>query len=333
MRTAFIDLNFHLEQTKSSQFFIDLCRKHFDDFHLVGANEAWYTIPRLKPDTLILWQSMFKPEEIDSWKAKNIILIPMLDDVQLTDEYWSKYKPYKIFCFCRKLYDFLYKRGFSVFYSQYYMEPHFHKPLKEKLSVFFWERSTLVNWQLVKNILDSIDVSSLHYHYATNISEKNSGRPSKDEICKYNITFSDWFESQDEYRQLLNKTDLYIAPREKEGIGLSFIEALAEGCLVAAYNEATMNEYITDGTDGFLFTEKGSKPFILNNDTFNKLQEASRKRAESGWTAWNNNIPHLFTFFDSPLTDYKPKKTLSTYILKRIRAEIRHIYKKLFRRY
>ena len=331
MKTAFIDLNFHLEQTKSSQFFIDLCRQHFDDFHLVGANEAWYTIPRLKPDTLILWQSMFQPEEIDSWQAKNVILIPMMDDVQLTDAYWNKYKPYKVFCFCKKLYDFLNERGFSVFYSQYYMEPHFHKATENKPDVFFWERSSLINWQLVKKLLNGTDVASLHYHYATNISDKNNDRPTQDDIGKYNITFSDWFESQDEYTQLLHKTDLYIAPREKEGIGLSFIEALAEGCVVAAYNDATMNEYITDGADGFLFTEQNAKPFVLKSVAFCRLQEASHKRAENGWETWNKNIPQLFAFFDTPMSNYSPQKAPGIYIFKRIRSEIRHIYKKLCR--
>ena len=274
---------------------------------------------------------MFQPEEIDSWQAKNVILIPMMDDVQLTAEYWNKYKPYKIFCFCKKLYDFLYERGFSVFYSQYYMQPHFHETAQETPSVFFWERSPLINWQLVKKLLDGTEVSSLHYHYATNISVKNSNRPTKDDIHKYNITFSDWFESQDEYTQLLHKTDLYIAPRQKEGIGLSFIEALADGCVVAAYDEATMNEYVTDGTDGWLFTEHSTKPLSLTSTTFRSLQDASRKRAENGWDTWNKNIPHLFAFFDSPLKNYSPKKTFSIYIYKRLRAKVRHIYKKIIR--
>ena len=43
----------------------------------------------------------------------------------------------------------------------------------------------------------------------------------------------------------------------KEGIGLGYLEAMALGKVVVAYDLATHNEYIRDGVNGHLFTKQG----------------------------------------------------------------------------
>ncbi|PJF28269.1 MAG: hypothetical protein CUN52_13385 [Phototrophicales bacterium] len=56
-----------------------------------------------------------------------------------------------------------------------------------------------------------------------------------------------------DYLQLLNCANIFIAPRKVEGVGLAFLEAMASGCCVIAFDDVTMNEYICHGKNGLLF--------------------------------------------------------------------------------
>lgn len=330
MTAAFIDLDFHLTQTKSSQFFIDILCTVYPDLHIVGANNAWYSIPRIKPDTIIIWQKIFTSKEIDSWQAANVVYIPMLDAVPLTETFWNEYRPYKIFCFSRTLFTFLKQRGFFVFYNQYYTKPVETTRTEVTIpSVFYWERSPKINWPLVKQLLEGQRIASLHYHYSTNIACKNEKRPTESDVKQYAIIFSDWFKDNTAFGNLLSQNDVFIAPRDSEGIGLSFIEALAHGNCVAAYNAPTMNEYITSGTDGFLFTNEKGFPLNLEPSVLKAVKIAAYKRAIEGYARWNETIPAMMNFISTPVREYYPRIHVPTLIFKRLRAEIRYIYKKL----
>ena len=57
---------------------------------------------------------------------------------------------------------------------------------------------------------------------------------------------------RDEYLNFLAQSNIYIAPRAVEGVGLTFIEAMVRGCSVFAFNAPTMNEYINHKSNGYL---------------------------------------------------------------------------------
>ena len=145
MKTVFIALGFHLQNTKSSLFFIDILKQNIKDLYIVSENDAWYEIPRIKPENIIIWQAIFTPEEIDSWKAKTVTIIPMYDACPHTLDFWGKYKKYKIFCFSKTLYNFLKGNDFNTFYCQYYIEPNKEIKInkKDSYNVFYWERSAI----------------------------------------------------------------------------------------------------------------------------------------------------------------------------------------------
>ncbi len=79
MKTVFIALQFHLHKTRSSHFFISLLKKHIPDLTVVSCNDAWYEIPKIKPDTIVIWQYIYTPGEIDAFGAKNVVFVPMYD--------------------------------------------------------------------------------------------------------------------------------------------------------------------------------------------------------------------------------------------------------------
>lgn len=258
-RVALVALAFHLDNTKSSQFFIDICAEHYEDFHVIADVDAWRDIPRLRPDVLVVWQRMFPPRELDSFGVKNIVLIPMYDACPHTDDFWNGYRPYKILCFSRTLYDFLSSRGFDALRVQYYMRPAAGEIGKRgERRAFYWERSALVDWPCIRSLIAGGRLESLDYHRALNIRERGKTEPSAEEARRLDISFSEWFEDNEAYAEMVRRNTIFFAPREAEGIGLSFIEALAWGLAVVAPNAPTMNEYIEDGVTGFLYDPKTS---------------------------------------------------------------------------
>jgi glycosyltransferase involved in cell wall biosynthesis len=331
MRVVFVALSFHLNNTRSSHFLIDILEKVFDDFHVVSDGDAWFEIPRLKPEILIIFQKIYSPEELECFGAKNIVLIPMYDACPHTEEFWNLYRPYKIFCFSRTLYDFLDGRSFQAYFAQYYSKP-LVEPHSENhgIHAFYWERSNLVNWSCIRKLLGDIAIDSFHYHRSSNIRAANYDTPSPGDIKDYKISFSDWFETQEEYSDIIEKCTLYFAPRESEGIGHSFIEALSRGLCVVAPDAPTMNEYITNGINGILYDPHLPSQISLSN--IGEIRERARALAKKGHAQWLASIPAIIDFIKKPLPGYSPKQHPWIYALRHGRAIVRNLYKKMERK-
>lgn len=325
MNIAFVDMTFHIQNTKSSQFFIEIL-KPLGNIHHISNVDAWRIVPELKPDIVIIWQLLLSPEEIDFFGVSNVVLIPMYDACPHSLDFWNKYKKYKIFCFSKTLYEILNSENFNCLYSQYYIKPNLCKaPLS---NAFFWERYDKLNWNTIKNLCSRLPIRHLHYH--TGLSQNNSARPEPDEIEKYNITFSSWFNDKSEMDEILDNSGLYISPRKEEGIGLSFIEAISRGNVIAAYDAPTMNEYIENGIDGILFSENTFPKKTFSLAQLKSMQKKSIKKAAAGYEAWENSLDFIRNFITKPLADYIPKKTLKGF-LKYAENLLKYIIKKIIR--
>jgi glycosyltransferase involved in cell wall biosynthesis len=68
-----------------------------------------------------------------------------------------------------------------------------------------------------------------------------------------------------EHLKNLEECDLFVSPREYEGIGIATLEALALGVPAISIRRPTINEYITHGKNGILFENVGDE---INLDDF-----------------------------------------------------------------
>jgi glycosyltransferase involved in cell wall biosynthesis len=111
---------------------------------------------------------------------------------------------------------------------------------------------------------------------------------SKEDIEKYKLQIirDTKFDSQEKYLELLKNSNIYIAPRTIEGIGISFLEAMAIGMVVVAYNTGTMNEYITHNYNGYLFD---SNDYHINFDNIETVLNNSKAMAQNGWIKWEKD--------------------------------------------
>ena len=98
----------------------------------------------------------------------------------------------------------------------------------------------------------------------------------------------------EEYRALLSDPGIYIAPRPAEGIGMSFLEALAAGKFVVAHKDATMDESVEDGVNGRLVDMRNPTRIDLPaTDTATRLA-----KAEERYDRWKKDEERILAFFD-----------------------------------
>ena len=122
------------------------------------------------------------------------------------------------------------------------------------------------------------------------------------------IKQTDWFKEQSEYYKTLLASNIFFAPRIKEGIGIAMLEAMSMGMCVVAPDCPTMNEYIKHNVNGLLYDPNNPEPLDFSNAE--TLGEKARSSLEEGRIAWLDKIPEIIAEL-SQLNKNTVKKLLS----------------------
>ncbi|MCM0758035.1 glycosyltransferase family 4 protein [Sporomusa sphaeroides DSM 2875] len=294
-----VDHPYH-KKTQSSSFIVELLSQNydveliFDDSWQEGSDlDLSFIDDQYK--AVVFWQNIY-PEMLASIKCKNIIFFPMYDAIMVgvSNEFWYSISNVKIISFCKTLYEQVSSMGFQAIHIKYYPEPLSY-PSSGDRSVFFWQRRGNLDWSKVKCLLSKSNVDSVHIHRAVDPEHKYVA-PSMQDEEKYRITYSDWFATKEDYLHVVKQKSIYIAPRVHEGIGFSFLEAMAMGKAVVAANHPTMNEYITHGVNGYLFTVDDLQPIDFSN--LEQVQECAFNTIVEGRKQWNEGNSQIFEFIE-----------------------------------
>lgn len=261
LKLAYCDTSFH-DTTGSNNFLRELLHNNFDVKEL--STSYWkdstdsMDVMFCEYDVVLFFQFLPSIKKLKEIKGKRIIWVPMYDNEVskvLDPLTFVKYQQFnlKIISFSQALHDIFIGAGLDSKYYQYYPEPAFEDK-KEGIHLFFWQRNHDVRWKDLKEIF----VANKNNIFDITIKNKPDPswlfqRPSKNDESTYNIDIIEGWTTQEEYFVHVNRSNLYVAPRKYEGIGLSFLEAMSRGACVLAYDHPTMNEYITHGQDGYLF--------------------------------------------------------------------------------
>jgi len=151
---------------------------------------------------------------------------------------------------------------------------------------------------MVRTLLGESTFTGLHVHIAPDPGSPAPSLPSTEEMRKYNITTSTWFENKKDLLDILERSNIYFAPRREEGIGQSFLEAMARGQCVVAPDNGTMNEYIIHGLNGLLYSHDHVTP--LDFSCFEELGRNAQKSVESGAARWREQEKRVEDFILTP---------------------------------
>ncbi len=312
-RILFLGLSYH-KKTGSSGFIENLLEERFEVTKIY--EQSWInkelatdysSIPLGDYDAIIIWQIAYLlPDDFLRKLGKlNTVFFPMEN---YWDEWavWNKYRKFKIISFSRYNYEKLKKWGFDVEYFQFYPKPNFvpFASGKEKFTVFFWQRVNAITWKEIKQLFNKDQIEKIILHNSVD-PFNDFTMPSEADIRDYNIEITEWFDRKSDLEEKIAQADIYISPRLTEGIGFSFLEAMAMGKAVVAMNAPTMSEYIVHNKNGYLFNVFDIKKLDLTD--IDKIRMECVSDVESGFRKWTKDKERIFEIIER---DYNPNREL-----------------------
>lgn len=275
-------------KTKSSDFVKELLEERYDiEYCTYNPDNNQLICPDLTAnnfDILLLFQVT---PDITALKAqyhfRHLVFFPMFDaSCGKKDAFWEQFREFTIISFSRNLHDRLIQRAYTSHYIQYFPQPSASVIPGKEENVYFWQRTEAINAHTVARLLSNYTLNRLHIHKVLD-PEENFIPPPASVIA--NVTYSEWYKTKDEMYADIADCALYVAPRLYEGIGLSFLEAMAMGRCVIAPNNPTMNEYITHGITGLLYDYQ--KPSALKIADIRQIQKNTISYITDGYEKWN----------------------------------------------
>jgi glycosyltransferase involved in cell wall biosynthesis len=302
-KVLYIGHKYHLK-THSTDFFVDIVKSKYElDYITYDAESDTFDMAGVKLsteyDAVIIFQMPVPIDELNKMiHYKKGVYVPMYDGTgEAPDSFWLEYVNFTIINFSKTLHRRLLKMGFSSYYIQYFPEPSKQIVFGEDRAVFFWHRRGNLNIDIVLALIGSY-INKIHYHKALDPGEQF------DDILKtisdnYIVTFSTWYEKKEDMLIDMQKASIYIAPREYEGIGMSFLEAMAMGKCVIAPNHPTMNEYIKHGVNGFLYDIRNPSELLIID--IRKIQTNTYRYISKGYKKWEKDKVKILEWIEAPL--------------------------------
>lgn len=316
---AFVDHSFH-KKTRSGDFLREIFSKDFqvndfwDDQWKGGRPVSVEDIN--KHDYVFYFQSITPIDQLHLVKAQ-MIWAPMYDGTPMDFKTWQRLSelPIKVISFSKRIHKQALMYGLPSFKCQYYLKPNWSSISKnhDKKIIYFWYRGSLKVNDFIK-LINPIQIKKLVIRQAPDPRyqiETIDKKTLKD--YKIEILNDDKFD-KNLHQQLLNECDIFVAPRKKEGIGITTLEAMSQGKCIIAWKAGTMDEYIKDNKNGFLIDNRSQKKLNLNN--FNNLISQMKIDYQNGYDRWNFASKELNPFIKIPFKVNKKNPLILYYYLK-----------------
>lgn len=330
MKICYIGHEYH-RKTASTNFMADLLEAHATEFHRIDTQPddpnalLAVDLDALEAtgyDLICVFQiEMLAKAIAERRMSARLVFVPMYDGARmLGNGYWSAFADrddIRVINFSATLHRRVANVGVSSFLFRYFPKPgdqriadRLKKPRQPK--AFFWQRTERPSWETVKTLVEGMPELPFHLHLAGDPSLR-AAVDVEAEQAQRPLTVSTWFEDAGEYRRIVEDCEIYVAPREYEGIGMSFLEAMAAGKCVIAPDNPTMNEYITHGVNGLLYDVDAPKPLDLSNHA--RIGKRAWRTVRHGHREWQWDMKTRLSelLFKDDLGDPEPYRELGAY--------------------
>ena len=212
----------------------------------------WHDVARRQP---LVFFDRAPSQEALAVPGARVVWVPMWDGHTLRPQrWWNRWAQYdiKFVAYSRQVARRARRAGIRVFEIQYFDDPAELPavPWDGERNAFYWNRAGLLGRCQLVSMCRDLELDHLFYRPDLDYYLPRSTRFSLPERIGKTRVHTVGFLPHDQYLHMLASTQLYVAPRWFEGIGVTVTEALASGCVVLANDAPTMNEYIVHGETG-----------------------------------------------------------------------------------
>jgi len=188
--------------------------------------------------------------------------LPMWDSIaHETQEWWNNLpKHLRVVCFSRAVCDKVTTAGLPYLKLAFFKNPaDFPEIDWQQRRLFYWNRTGLIVPDFLRKLCEltradeRIFMSTLDPGISKGLFYSLPKKLSGTIVRQVDQT------NRDEFFRVTSGTNLFVAPRALEGVGMTFLEAMARGAAVMAYDGPTMNEYIDHKENGYLFNNLASR--------------------------------------------------------------------------
>ena len=314
----FVDHEFH-KKTKSFQFLTSILEKEFAVSTLyVDADRPidWEALKTPHEYVVIGQMDFLAPFFIS--QGKKVVVVPMYDGSSgMPLDHWKLARQARYLNFSTFMHAQALSAECESLFVQYFPEPTKNQMPKEfkTLRAFFWQRRP-EQWLNIKYVLRLLgsQVDTLHVHTPSDTGEPFDRSSLRRAKCK--VTTSEWFDTAEEFREIIDGCNIFVAPRLAEGIGHAFLEAMARGAIILANDQATHNEYITNWSNGILISEDlQSISFDREGISLMDISANAIETARLKHQLWKKSIPDILKFIrQTPAGEMPGEKQVSTMV-------------------
>jgi len=283
----------------------------------------------------VVFCQVVPPLELVAQADVHAVWIPMWDQAWAYPQAWWDRLPksLRIIAFSQAVADRSEKAGLQTLSLRYYMDPNRipHVSWPSARVLMYWNRTGLIGPKFLERLCSELEVDTLLFRSQIDpLMPREAAYSLPSRLGRTTVQEAPDPMDADQYLGLLAQASVFIAPRKREGVGLTFLEAMASGCAVLACDGPTMNEYIRHRHNGFLFRARahhrsrrdlhhafqywlsrfglGRPPgfrFALSEDQawdeiraldLPALGRAARHDHEEGYREWQRRIPEYARF-------------------------------------
>lgn len=301
MRILFVDHVCH-GLTGSADFFLDILRERFEV--KVFRYERYYSC-RLPgdlvdwADVIVYWE--FLPSRFACGiSGKRCVFVPMYDNEWGSKWLWRRlaHLGIHVVSFCGRVTDHARACGVrDVLDVRFAYDPGLFKgQAGDPRKVIVWERGG-VDFATVKAIFDPRDIDKTIVMRRQEEAIRHVPI-SQEDMATYHVEIHrGGFLPKDDYLKLLSEPGVFVAPRLKEGIGMSFLEAMAMGKCVVGHCDATMDEYLVSGRNGIVVDLL--HPRRIGADEIAMAQRGVGESARTCYERWLRDRQSISRFFET----------------------------------
>jgi hypothetical protein len=251
-------LDWHLDRSAAARVVLVDPLRPYCDVELVawdGDSLSGHTLDASSP---VIFFQLPPPRALIEELSAKVVWIPMWDQAKGYDDAWWGEMPkrVRVVSFSSQIALRAQAAGLQLLNLRYFPDPDDFRPVTwDRGSVlFYWNRTGIAGPPLLRKLCRAIGARELIYRPELD--------PRIDPRMQYELptqlgdtkVTTIAAASRDEYLRATGAANVFLAPRAVEGVGLTFLEAMARGGAVVAYDAPTMNEYIRDGENGILLT-------------------------------------------------------------------------------